>query len=161
MTKKDIIFDNFPKDIDEFKSLFNLENPHETAGLFILAIDTYVKNKDLGIEMINFLKGPEKLNQYGLQFLRDRLGDKSYLPTSYFIGSSPKNDYTPSLPLTIEIYDDPYESEEGYLRLFLQSSGADSKRPIILRKKGSQYFVWEYGGLLAGIRIPEKDDVWA
>lgn len=161
MTMEKIIFEKLPESLEEFIALSNHENPKETAALFIVAIATYVKDKDLGIEMINHLKGPEKLNAYGTQFLRDRLGDKPYLPNSYFLGSNPKNNYEPTMPFVVEVFDDVYKAEEGYEKLLIQSTGADSKRPIVLRRKGNQYFLWEYGGLLSGIRIPEKDDIWA
>ena len=50
---------------------------------------------------------------------------------------------------------------EGYLTLYVNCSGADSPRPLKLRKKPStgQWFLWEQQ-LLAGIRIPAAADPW-
>lgn len=161
MASERIKFEKLPDNMEEFISLSNLENPKETAALFVIAIATYVKDKDLGIEMINHLKGPEKLNPYGLQFLRDCLRDKPYLPNSYFLGTNPQNNYEPPVPYEVEVFEDQVNYVEGYERVLLQSSGADSKRLLVLRKKGNQYFVWDYPGILSGIRIPVKDDKWA
>ena len=46
------------------------------------------------------------------------------------------------------------------MRLFLRTPGADSPRPIRLRRKGDQWFIWDYPGILSGIRIPAKEDPW-
>ena len=55
----------------------------------------------------------------------------------------------------------PQDVEEGYLRLFLRTAGADSPRPIKLRKKGENWYLWEYSSILSGIRIPAEADPWA
>ena len=62
---------------------------------------------------------------------------------------------------TITVRDDPYSYQnEGYARLQLQSFGADSLRPVTLRRKGEQWMLWDQM-LLADIRTPAKDDPWA
>ena len=160
MTSIKIRFEKLPMSIEEFISLSNLESPQDTAALFIVAMATYVIDKDLGIDMINHLKGPEPLNDYGLQFLRNSLMDKPYLPYSYFDGSNPQNNYEPTMPLVVKLQYDTCVPEEGYEKLLIQSSGTNKMRSIILRKKGSQFFLWEYGGLLSEIKIPIKESKW-
>ena len=51
---------------------------------------------------------------------------------------------------------------EANLTLYVACSGADSPRPLKLRKKSStgQWFLWEQQ-LLTGIRIPKESDPWA
>ena len=87
---------------------------------------------------------------------------KSYLPLAYFGGATPANNYVPSTSLTLEVIADsrPQDIEEGYLRLFLKMTGADSPRPIKLRQKGDFWYLWEYSSILSGIRIPSEADAW-
>ena len=156
-------FSEIPSTLDELKSLpeAKLETPFMTAALTVLALCRYEKDVNSAIEMINFLKGPVDLTEYDKQFLRDRLKGKSYVSRSYFEGTSPENDYTPSVPLTIKVFEYAYSySEDGYAMLEIRSSGADSPRQIKLRKKGSEWFLWQQY-LLPDIRTPKKDDAWA
>ena len=156
-------FSEIPSTLDELKSLpeAKLETPFMTAALTVLALCRYEKDVNSTIEMINFLKGPVDLTEYDKQFLRDRLRGKSYVPRSYFEGTSPENDYTPPVPLTIKVFEYAYSySEDGYAMLEIRSSGADSPRQIKLRKKGSEWFLWQQY-LLPDIRTPKKDDAWA
>lgn len=106
---------------------------------------------------------PRPLSNYEIQFIRDRLMDKQYLPLAYFDGATPENNYTLSEPYTLRLYADPrpQDCEAGYLRLYLKTAGADSPRPIKLRQKGDEWFLWEYSGILSGIRIPVSEDPWA
>lgn len=156
-------FSEIPSTLDELKSLpeAKLETPFMTAALTVLALCRYEKDVNSAIEMINFLKGPVDLTEYDKQFLRDRLKGKSYVPRSYFEGTSPENDYTPPVPLTIKVFEYAYSySEGGYAMLEIRSSGADSPRQIKLRKKGNEWFLWQQY-LLPDIRTPKKDDAWA
>lgn len=99
------------------------------------------------------------------QFLQDRLRGKAYLPFAYYEGASPRNNYQPGIPYVLSIQEDPrpQDIEPGYLRLFLKTAGADSPRPIKLRKKEStgEWFLWEYSSILSGIRMPASEDPWA
>jgi hypothetical protein len=113
--------------------------------------------------MIDFLMGPKNISNYDRQFYRDRLSGKSYLPNSYFAGATPENNYTPTLPLTVEVTENPYSyDQEGYAKLYIASGGADSPRPLVLRLKPStgEWFLWEQL-LLADIRKPVAGDPWA
>jgi len=89
--------------------------------------------------------------------------DKAYLPMAYFEGATPQNSYTPNAPYTLEVYPDPrpQDVEAGYTRRYLRTAGADSPRSITLRRKGDEWFLWEYAGILLGIRIPANEDPWA
>jgi hypothetical protein len=112
--------------------------------------------------MLGYLKGPQPLSAYDKQFIADRFRDKDYVPRSYFVGAVPQNDYTPAEPYTINISENPYSyQEQGYAKLFIQSGGADSPRPVQLRKaKDGKWYLWEQF-LLADIRVPESSDPWA
>ena len=114
---------------------------------------------------MDLLRGPRPMTPYDAQFLRDRLRGKEYLPLAYFEGAAPENSYTPAQPYVLNVLPDPrpQDMEPGYLRLFLQTAGADSPRPIKLRQKPStgEWFLWEYSSPLSGIRIPAAQDPWA
>ncbi len=164
---KTIIFDKLPRTLAELQALpqAKLTDPFETAALAVAVLANYPKNKEETIKMLNFLGGPRELNAYDKQFLADRFRDKDYVPISFFAGTSPDNNYTPALPYTITIFENPYsrsQINEGYLQLFRQSSGADSPRHIKLRNKPStgQWFLWEQM-LLSDIRTPKEKDPWA
>ena len=153
-----------PQTMEQFSSMSrDLTRPENTCVMFLCALNMYVQNKDVGIETMNLLRGPRPMNAYDIQFLRDRLRDKTYLPLAYFDGATPQNNYTPRRPYTIQVLSDPrpQDIEPGYIRLYLQTAGADSPRPIKLRQKGSNWYLWEYSSILSGIRIPAQDDPWA
>ena len=158
------IFNEIPNSLSSFTSLPEavLENPFQAAALSVIALCAYCDNPEIGIEMLNFLKGPQPLSTYEIQFLKDRLTDKKYLPYSYFAGASEQNNYIPTKPYTIMILEDPYSyAEEGYVKLLVKSAGADQVRPIKLRAKGSEkWFLWEQF-LLSDIRKPASEDHWA
>ena len=153
-----------PTTSEEFSALpqNDLSKPENTCVMFLLALALYRKDSDAGVAALNTLRGPRPLSNYDIQFLRDRLRGKSYLPLAYFDGATPANNYVPSSPLTLEVIADsrPQDIEEGYLRLFLKTTGADSPRPIKLRQKGDFWYLWEYSSILSGIRVPSEADAW-
>ena len=157
-------FSSVPKNVIELSALpeATLSTPFQAAALTVLALCRYCEDSQAGIEMLNFLKGPQPLSEYEKQFLHDRMRGKSYLPYSYFSGASVQNNYTPTKPLTIEISEDPYSyAEEGYAKLLIKSAGADQPRPMKLRRKGAdKWFLWEQF-LLSDIRQPLEEDPWA
>ena len=161
--KKVFTFQSVPQNAAELSALPEaaLATPFQTAALTVLALCAYAENPQGTVEMLNFLKGPTPLTPYEQQFLRDRLTGKAYIPFSFFDGAAVQNNYTPSKPLTITVMDSPYSyDQEGYAKLLIQSSGADQARPVQLRRKGEQWFLWEQF-LLSDIRQPTEADPWA
>ena len=160
-----ITFNKLPDNLNELKAMpeASLSEPEYTAALFVAVMMHYSVNKEETYEMLEFLKGPYGLSTYEKQFLADRMaGGQEYVVRSFFNGTSPDNDYTPSMPYTIET-ERGYEQElDGRMKIFLRSSGADTKRHILLRHKPStnQWFV-EDQMLLAMIRTPKSQDPWA
>ncbi len=164
-----ISFPALPNNLAELMRLpgSDLTDPYSVAAFLVAALNVYPTNREACFEMLNYLKGPRPLTPSDQQFIRDRFMDgKGYVTRSYFNGSSPDNDYTPSIPYTINVMElvhsrDQYN--EGYLKLFMRSSGADSERYLVLRHKPStnQWFVWEFAGILVGIRQPKSSDPWA
>lgn len=153
-------FEKMPDSAEELRSVANFSDPKHTTALFLVALKKYVKDSQAGLDMIEVLYGPRKISDADKNFLKERLRDKKYLPDSYFEGASVDNDYTPSTPYQIVLYDDTLTYAEGYIRVFVSSKGADSKRYVTLRNKGNDWYIWEYPGIVTGIRLPASQDVW-
>ncbi len=159
-----VTLSGIPTSLAEFEELPR-RDPENVCAAFLCALELYLKDKDAGIAAMNILRGPRPMMPYDVQFLRDRLRGKEYLPMAYFEGATPDNAYTPKRPYTLNVLSDPrpQDTEQGYVRMFLKTEGADSPRPVKLRLKPStgEWFLWEYSSVLSGIRIPSSQDPWA
>ena len=60
----------------------------------------------------------------------------------------------------IGVYTIVQDNNLAAARFYLKSGGADSPRPLKLRQKGDQWFLWEYSSILSGVRIPAAEDPW-
>ena len=160
-----VILNSIPSSAAEFSNMpqMDITKPENTCAMFLCALQMYIDNKDAGVDAMNMLRGPRPMTPYDIQFLRDRLRDKKYLPMAYFEGATPQNGYKPNMPYTLNVLHDPrpQDIEEGYIRVFLKTAGADSPRPVKLRGKGGKWYLWEYSSVLSGIRIPAQEDPWA
>ena len=99
-------FSSLPESLAEMQALpeASLDTPFKTAALTVLALCAYAADKNIGTEMLNWLRGPRPLNGQEISFLNDRFRDgKTYLPFTYFSGSTPENNYTPTEPYTIVV----------------------------------------------------------
>lgn len=162
---REFTFAALPESVEELKALpeAELSSPFQTAALTVCALCAYAAAPEIGIDMLNYLKGPQSLSEKEKQFLKDRFRGGTHIPFSHFAGATPENNYTPSKPFRITVTADPhsYDQEaEGYVKLFIRSGGADSPRPVVLRRKGEQWFLWEQL-LMSGIRTPKSADPWA
>lgn len=158
-------FTALPESLAQMQALpeASLDLPFKAAALTVCALCAYAADKNIGTEMLNWLRGPRPLNGTEISFLNDRFRDgKTYIPFSYFEGATPDNDYTPSEPFRVTVQSTHVSGEEqGYMKLFIPCGGADSPRPIKLRMKGDgKWFLWEQY-LLTGIRTPKSADPWA
>lgn len=102
---KTFVFADYPKNADELKKMPELDfsSPLSTAAFAMLVLLEYDESPENTIEMLNVLKGPQPMNGMDIQFLRDRIKGRGYIPRSYFEGSSVKNDYTPNVPYKIRV----------------------------------------------------------
>ena len=134
-------FQELPESLAQMQALpeASLDTPFKTAALTVCALCAYGADKNIGKEMLNWLRGPRPLNGQDISFLNDRFRDgKSYIPFSYFVGASPENGYTPRQPFTLLVGSNHTSNvEEGYCKLFIPCGGADDPRPIKLRRKGN------------------------
>lgn len=91
-------FQALPESLAQMQALpeASLDTPFKTAALTVCALCAYGADKNIGLEMLNWLRGPRPMNGQEISFLNDRFRDgKSYIPFSYFVGASPENGYTP------------------------------------------------------------------
>ena len=169
-------FQALPQSLAELMALpeAGLGSPYATAALTIAALCAYETGGPQAVaEMLNYLRGPKPLTPHDMQFMRDRLQGKGYKTFSFFEGSSPQNNYAPTQPYRVTVFDNPYswvtedssQSSVGpvrYARLLMKSSGADNERMVSMRLKPStgQWFLTEHQ-LLGDIRIPAAADDWA
>lgn len=163
--KETFTFAALPESLAQMQALpeATLDNPFKTAALTVCALCAYAADKEIGTQMLNWLRGPRPLSGQDISFLNDRFRDgKTYVPFSYFRGATPENDYTPAQPYTVTIETNPYsDANAGYKKLFVRSGGADNPREIVLRMKGDgQWLLWDQA-LLVGIREPKSADPWA
>lgn len=162
--KEKIVFASLPTTLEEFKALPQaaMSTPFDTAAMTVLAFCYYPQNKDLSLQMLNYLRGPRPLSGGDLSFFADRFRDGDYVPRSYFEGSTPANDYTPAEPYTIIVSESPYSYQnDGYATLYITSGGADAPRSVQMRKaKDGKWYLWEQF-ILVGIRQPESANPWA
>lgn len=161
-----ITFPALPGSYNEFVAMAQdmMKKPEGTAALLLAALKLYVGDRETGLEALDFLYGPRALSVRDRQFIRDRMMDKPYLPDSYFAGALPANNYTPDLPLTLEVLPDPLPAEsDEFTKVRLNSSGADSPRLVTLRRKasGDTWYLWDYPAIVTGIRVPAEEDPWA
>ncbi|MCQ2526903.1 MAG: hypothetical protein MJ130_09070 [Lachnospiraceae bacterium] len=163
--KATITFNSLPTNIAELQALpeASLDTPFKTAALALAVLCNYEKDPAATVEMMNFLKGPEPMSNYEQGFIKERLAGKYYKTFSFFAGATVENNYTPTQPYQITVEANPYSfNEENWATMYVKSAGADSPRPIKLRKKPStgQWFINEVQ-CLSDIRIPVAADPWA
>ena len=124
-------FTALPESLAQMQALpeASLDSPFKTAALTVCALCAYAADKNIGTEMLNWLRGPRPLNGTEISFLNDRFRDgKTYIPFSYFEGATPDNDYTPSEPFAVALHTQFYGSgaisaatgnEQLHISLFL------------------------------------------
>ena len=158
------IFADLPESLAQLQALPEaaLTSPFQAAALTVCALCVYGAEPEIGIQMLNWLKGPRPLTNHEISFLKDRFRDGVHVPFSYFVGATPENDYIPARPLTITIEAGPYaDANPGYKKLQIHSGGADTPREVVLRQKGDgQWLLWEQF-LMVGIRPSKSEDPWA
>lgn len=155
-----------PQNIEQMMKMpyAKLTNEFEVAALTVAVLCNYCQDPQATVEMLNYLRGPRPLSALDVQFLRDRLSGKPYKMLSYLNGTSPTNNYTPTMPLGVTIVTTPASAvQPDMISLFIPSSGADILRQLDLRRKPStgQWFLWSLVGLMPDVRIPVNQDPWA
>ncbi len=162
----------FPQTIDEFVALRDriAQTPEGGAATLVVALIAYAGDETLGracltvaVDRGSLQEGPKGykgwqlpdnvLKRVGLQ-----IKGKEYLPRSYIRGAAPANGYAlPAPPYVIECSDNPYsgDREAGPYKVFVACSGADSPRPVTLKRNDKGFWkASEWSSLIVGIRPP-------
>lgn len=168
-TTRTFKFNRIPTSLEELKALpeAKLTDYFASAALAVLVLNVCATDKELGLQMMDFLNGPNEITGQDRQFIDTQFMDgKNYIPRSYFKGATPENNYTPDVPYEVSVTENPYSKDnfaEGYITLWIDSNGADSPRNVGLRTKKStgEWFLNSYKSLLTDIRIPVEKDAWA
>lgn len=166
-TTRTFTFATLPTTPNELRALPEAAqtDPFAVAALAVLAALAYHgASPEACYTLFDELRGPAgALTPFAKQFLRDRLAESPHVPRSFLLGTSPDNDYAPSIPYRISVADGPYSyTDEGYAKLWLHSSGADSDRPVTLRQgKDGRWWLWGDIMFLSQIRDPESQNPWA
>lgn len=164
----EIAIDRIPSTLAEFTGLQAAlpGSPEGAAAAFIVALLVYSRDSVVGeaclaaaVHHSRLSAGGERLRQMDLALIRTQVYGKPQLVQSYFRGTSPAQGYKlPAFPLGLEFSTNPYSgsAEEGEVKLFVPSSGADSPRPLRVRLDESLLpAAWravEWSSLLVGIR---------
>ena len=159
-------FSALPESVAELQALpeASMDTPYKTAALTVAALCAFAAAPEVGLEMLNYLKGPQPFSQQQVMFMKERIRDCGVkCPFSYFAGATPDNNYTPAQPFKVSVTSNPYSfTNEGYATIWIKSGGADSPREVQLRRKGTDgpWYLWEQF-LLVQIRPAKEDDPWA
>ncbi len=162
-----------PQTIAEFEALQSSfsKTPQGAVSLMVLAIHLYGKDTTLGNQAIIssiLLKNRQKSTKptaykgedlgSGDRYLIGQLDKYKMLANGYFKGAEPANGYSPSSPLTVETFTNPYSGEEssGKIKLFVATRGASSFRPVTVEKESDgNWRVKEFSSLCVGM-MPAK-----
>ncbi|MCQ2555361.1 MAG: hypothetical protein MJ171_06885 [Clostridia bacterium] len=145
---------------------FDFTDEYQAAAAVMMALAVFEENPDLSIALLDTVMGPESPSKFDEDFLKNQFAQYPYVIRSYFDGATVDNDYTVSGDYVLRITENIYSRQEnGYVKLWFKSSGADSERSFTLRQKEStkEWFLFSdtYKGMTAGIRLPKSLDKWA
>ena len=176
-------FNALPRNMEELKTLEvnsreYFKSPYFVTALFICCLNRITDNSSDAWHMINYLRTHTatvgennifKVSNVAMQDIVQRLTykDPNGYPVSnglrsYFAGSSPDNQYTPTTPyqLTVVEKSDAYTTEDGILcaKLYVKSSGSDYLiGPLRLRKvEGHDWLVYSGEELFTKQMNPQK-----
>ncbi|WP_367898238.1 hypothetical protein AB3N61_00705 [Leptospira sp. WS58.C1] len=165
---------SWPSDFSSFES-FRDTNASTSQGAVIVllaALSIYSKNAEEGKKALiicldansliadtspNGYKG-FNINRNTIDLVKRQLEQHPYLIGSYLPGSSFQNGYKPSNPpYTFSLTSNRFSGteESGQKKLFLPSSGADTPRPVTVKRNAKG--IWkasEFSSLLVGIKKP-------
>ncbi len=168
VTTREFTYESLPLSLEALKAMQkNPQDFFETAALAVLALNVYADFPEESKAMLDYLNGPDAVANRDLQLIQTQFMESArYTVKSYFKGATPQNNYTPSMPYTITVHDNPYSYDtmkDGYVSLYIPSGGSDNDRKVTLRTKPStgEWFIYSWQGLLMGIRPAQETDPWA
>jgi hypothetical protein len=164
--------ERIPTTIEDFVELRDelAQTPEGGAAVFVAAMNMYVNDPELGIQAFTIALDRSQLQEASdgykgfrpgfryMNLIRSELKQKPYIAPSYFAGTDPGSAYRlPPPPYMIEVHTNPHSDigpdEKKY---FIRSTGADSPRPIYLKKNNREIWKVTNESLILGVRPPEQ-----
>lgn len=166
---------SIPDNIDDFLELRDQvsKSPEGAAALFVVAMLMYTKDKAIGNDAFTIASDLSLLKETNggykgfapggnmASMIKNYFAPKPYLAASYIAGTSPKNGYKLSAaPYKVVLTRNTYSTQSnGDVKVFVACSGADSPRPVTLRKNNRGIWkVVNYSSLFVGVRKAPVDD---
>ena len=151
-----------PRDYQEFKARYQQEGrtPEGAVKLYFEAVFCYIDEatRAEGSKMVRYaLHYDRPIEQSrNLATFAERLRDpeRQHIFRSFAAGTSPENDYRMS-PDNFNLVVVNKLREQGYLRFFLQSSGADSPRPVWVKEFDGLWYTINNASTYVGVRPPK------
>ncbi len=173
-----VTIDKLPTTVEEFLEMRDKisKTPEGGATTMIVALILYSQNPELGISCLTIAVDKQRLSKTtknegykgyivsknDLSLIQSQIKKSPYVPYSYIKGTKVDNAYKlPEGKLVFDYSTNAYsgDEKEGEIKLFIPSSGADSARPLRVKKNDAG--VWkasEWSSLIVGIRAPKVDD---
>jgi hypothetical protein len=173
-TRPAVQIDRMPTSVEEFKTLRDriATTPEGGAAAFVIALKMYFDNPQVGIQCVIMqchlptLSQGDGPNSYGgytlgnsdhgtLKTQRER---SPWVMNSYFPGATSENNYqmpTGAFQMNLSTNNYSGNANEGTLKVFIKSSGADSPRPVTMVRNDRG--VWKatmWSSLVVGCRPP-------
>lgn len=174
MGAETVTIGSLPQSEDEFVAMRNeiAKTPEGGAALFITAMITFVKNRELGMKFFTIALDQGNLsggNVYkgfkpgpGIMYHINRLADarRAHLPFAYIEGASPSNGYAASLPYRLIMSRNRYSiMKEDRIKVFIACSGVTMPRPLTMQKNDKGHWkVSEASSLFVDVSAPKKND---
>ncbi len=175
--KKDIVIGTIPETLDAFVALRDriAETPEGGAAVTVVAMLLYAREPEapLGRQALTLaldrsrIKPSDtamlgwKLRLIDVQRLEMRVAGRPWMIFSYFKGTTPEQGYRlPPPPLVITVYPDPLtaDADGEFRKVFVGCHGADSPRPVTLKRNTSGVWkAWEWSSLTVGVKPPAED----
>lgn len=151
-----------PRDYQEFKARYQKEGrtPEGAVKLYFEAVFCYINEatRAEGSKMVRYaLHYDRPIEQSrNLATFAERLRDpeRQHIFRSFAAGTSPENDYRMS-PDNFDLVVTRKTQEQGYLRLFLRSSGADSPRPVWVKEFDGLWYMINNASTYVEVRPPK------
>ena len=151
-----------PRDYQEFKARYQKEGktPEGAVKLYFEAVFCYINEatRAEGSKMVRYaLHYDRPIEQSNnLSTFAERLRDPEmhHIFRGFAEGTSPENDYRMS-PDNFNLVVTRKTQEQGYLRLFLRSSGADSPRPVWVKEFDGLWYMINNASTYVEVRPPK------
>ncbi len=150
-----------PEAVEEMKQRMaqQAEDPVAAVKLWFEALFVYMEDSKTGSDMISLVMYEPAWDAPANQIFVDRLNERPWIFRSYAQGTRPQDGYRMDPDdFELVVTEVRGEPEDGTVRIFLRSSGADNPRPIVMRKGDDGLFrAYLYSPIYVGVRPPPFD----